>query len=243
MRDRAYVRLALREKVSEERLQRWLEAPARGPLWIAEAWRAERLLYWAPLGQKVLRGAGTADHFFGAQGGLSDRLHGASHLATLLECFEATEAHMRGGMSLETLRASESRARTLDGPYALAFANRHSMSVVAVSWRAEHRAARLGVRLARLAHARGRTPVDREEARRWLGGHAKGLDAGAWDVALRYERVDEKRFRLTIDPDAPLPDVLRDCSPHTQILGSHLGRPASTRRLVLRQGTFEYAIL
>lgn len=242
MRDRVYVRLALRDKLTTPRLRRWLEAPARGHLWVADAWRGERLLYWAPLGQQVLGGARTEDHFAGTQKGLPDWLHGASHVATLLECLAATEAHMRGDVSLDSLRASEAPAETLDGPYAQVLANRPSMNAMGVVWRAQHRLARLGVRLARMVRAHGEAPADHDEARRWLGEHAEGLDARAWDVALRYEPLGGKRFRLAIDPDAPLPNVLEDGSTYTQILQSHLGQPASTRRLVLRQGTFEYGI-
>jgi hypothetical protein len=241
MRDRAYARLALRGELPEERLEAWVGEPARGTSWVADAWRGERLLYWAPLGQDLLAGSSIGDHF-DDQGGVAAWLYGASDCALFLEFLEANEGHMRGTVDVSEVRHVSDRIGSLGLPYDLAVANRAAMYMVSVRWRAEHRLVRLGVLVALVAHESRSVPNTEAEARAWMGSRAVLMDAGAWDVALKYERLGDKCCRIAVDPKSPLPAIFEETSAAAQVLQSPLGAPPGNRVLQAGGGGFEFQL-
>ena len=56
--------------------------------------------------------------------------------------------------------------------------------------------------LVRVARGADRAPVSEAEVRVALGTHAGDLDGDAWTQAIRYERVNEKRFRFVVREDS-----------------------------------------
>ena len=148
MRDRAFVRLAVRGELPQERLERWIAEPTKGISWMADAWRGERLLYSAPLGQDLLAGSSMSDHFDGEGGGVEGWLHGASNCAAYLEFLGATEGHLRGTVDADTARREATKVEDLGLPYEHALGIRAATCMTGVRWRAEHRLVRLGAVLA-----------------------------------------------------------------------------------------------
>jgi len=242
MRDRALVRLAVHGALPMERLERWIAEPPQGISWMADAWRGERLLYWAPLGQDLLAGSSMSDHFTDQGGGVEGWLHGASNCASFLEFLAASEGHLRGTVDADAARLKVAKVQDLGPPYELALGNRVALTMMAVRWAAEHRLVRLGTVLALASRRHARAPNSEAEAREWMGDHAALMDAGTWDVALRYERLGPKRFRLAVDPKSTVPTILKGTNEATHAVQSPLGDPASQQTLRARQGGFEFQI-
>jgi hypothetical protein len=242
MRDRAFVRLAVHGDLPKERLDRWLAEPPLGISWMADAWRGERLLYWAPLGQDLLAGSSMGDHFDDQGGGVEGWLHGASKCALFLEFLGANEGHLRGDVDADTLLRAKASVKDLGLPYELARGNRAATCMVAVVLNADHRLARAGAAVALASQQHARVPNTEAEARHWMGDHEPLLEAGPWNVALRYERLGERRFRLAVDPDSAVPSVLVGTNEAAQLTRSPFGEPASKQILYVGRGGFEFQI-
>jgi len=241
MRDRAYARLALRGNLPEEHLKAWLGEPARATSWMADAWRGERLLYWAPLGHDLVAGEAVGD-VLGSRGGVAGWLHGAADCALYLEYLAALEGHQRGSVEVDDLHRLTQRVGRLDYSF-ITPGTPLAVYGMSVSAGAEHRMIRLGVLVALASKRSGAVPDTDEVAREWLGSRAALLDAGTWEVALTYERLGEKRYRIAVDPKSPMPPILRGSIQAAQMRRSALGKPASTQVLGTTHGSFEHSVL
>jgi hypothetical protein len=217
-RDEAFLALVLLGRLDAARREAWLGEPVRAAALCADGWRGERLLFAAPLAQDLLRGVSLAEHF-GGEAEIEDAddfwrwrvrplFRASSDAATYIEGMTAFERYLRGTLDAKSTRAAMAPMEDLGTPFDLMTPNREAMLSSVVNAQTEKRSTQVAAAIVVACREHGTVPRDRDEARLWLGPRAALMDATAFSLALRYEPMDDGRFRIAPDPHGRLPALL-----------------------------------
>ena len=213
-RDRTMLALAFANRAPAAQIDAWLEEPGDQRQCVADALQSERLLWMLPQAIALATGAprlnGSTKPTDAARDLVYVRWQAKRDMARALEARVMAEARLRAPAAPTPLPFVEQWER--EGGWIV---DRTGLSFSAtvqtiLDDRARHRLLRLAVRILRLV--RGGAPLSRTTPAlvRALGRHAAALDAGPWDVALRYRRLSPTRFRMDVDPESPVPSALDD---------------------------------
>ena len=209
IRDRTYLRLMLRGRAPGGALWIWLSERTDEVGRLAQEVRLDRVLYGNSVGQDVLS-ARYLD--LDADIEIDDRLHwwwqGAGDVASWLTLCRTFERYLRGlSPAAEVQRFEELRRARLGRPFVT---DRYHSAILesAVLGNAAHRLARVVAHVLRFKDETGHLPRDADELRSWLGAAATLLDHGPFELALVYDTPGRDRFRVCVDPNTPVPELL-----------------------------------
>jgi hypothetical protein len=205
-RDRTYVELALRNQLPAAARERWLAEPARSLVLMADAFRGARLFDLNFSVDFCENGPGRRPHIDAHWRFLPDHLSrwltAFGECAYMAEVEAGFEARLRDEHSAAPPTSATVNARL--NPFShIAFPNLFEFVHLAVDDDANHRIGRLAMRILALAHG-GALPADGAELAQRLG-EPHALDPGGDHLRLLYERLGNRRFRLTSDPASPTP--------------------------------------
>lgn len=242
-RDRTYVELALRGRLSETARRTWL----------GEESRCLHLVGDAFTGESVLMGMGAAAMFDsegpeGFTGGrnwwqtpFTMRLWVSCYrdCAIMVECETHIAQRLRGERTDTWPSWQQIEARGL-GPLArIAFPNLHESAITSLHADALQRGARLAVRVIGVARD-GTLPADQTALLAALGDPG-ALGPTGDHLHLHYEVPAPGRFRLLIDPGSPLPNF--DDPTRMPLRTKAAGTPPAKEPLVWqRHGLIEIAL-
>ncbi len=224
VRDEAYLRLIAAGWLSPSSAARWFEEPSPHLRWLADGWRGERLMWLVPstlFDQREPWAAAEDNPLLNDEPIWRQRIRQyaftQADAALLLDMYVAIEGRLRRDGTPWPDHASV--RRRLHGPMADSIVNLIECCQTAAMYAANHRCARLAGRV--LVHARAHgVPTDHAACVAAIGAEAFASDGD--HLAMIYERLTPTRFRITIDPTAPMPDVVdaaRFAGPHC-----HLGK-------------------
>ncbi len=211
-RDNAYLEAALRGDLPREREDAWCAEEDPAPALLAEGLRGERLLVGGAVAQGFLEEGVAARDVAGpgsAPGAaLEVWVHGPGDCARYLERLAEAEARLRSAPP-PPLATMEGAVGDVPGAGRILLHQVRNSLLGAdrglAGHRVLHRAARVVVRLVRVAEERGRLPTDDGELRAWLGGDTALLDGDLVEDRLHYELLADEGVRLVPDPDVPPP--------------------------------------
>ena len=249
LRDQAYRTIALQGRLPDDLRTTWAAEPPAAYGWIADAFETERVVFNGVLAHTTLtmswNGAAFTSHPAGISRDPWTPLHivgGTWMWSTgMLDCatIAEVEAHASARLRRERL---DPVSTTLDHRMQFIIArislpNLLMCASTAVKSTASHRLERLAVRLVSDLPRLG-LPADEADLLARLGPHT--LAAVDDLVALRYERLADDRFRLSIDPGTPVPDFA-DAALISSWTRS-FGRPAVGETLKHGSGSLEIQI-
>ena len=218
MRDRAFARLAVRGELPPERLERWIAEPAKGTSWVADAGVVSDSSTGLPSARTSWQGAAWATTSTTRAGcGVGERGVGLRRVPRAPRGRRgAPEGHRGREQGAPGIRPGRRPGLAIRPHGRHADFDVHGRSALAC--RAPTGPTRCpgcpGVPRAKQGPEHG------GGAREWVGPRAAFMNAGAWDVALAYERLGETRYRIAVDPNSPIPAVLEGparrltCSSH-----------------------------
>ncbi len=206
MRDLTYLRLVLRDRVPATHLRAWLAETSDAREQVVRAVRGERLLNWAYLAEL----ASSSDLPRAGARSMDDLdwwLNGERKIARMGRQHLVAEAVLTGEKPVSALDEFDG-----DEDQLLFGLNVPGMMIAIVSTDTAHRMARSAASLVATQHDTGGTlPTGNDEALASALPFRSLSAGGAYAPLLRYERVEEGRFRILADTQAGLaPDVRED---------------------------------
>ncbi|HEY2933328.1 MAG TPA: hypothetical protein VGK99_16435 [Acidobacteriota bacterium] len=210
IRDDTYLSLVLRDRLPETKLSAWSQEERPCVDWVADSVHTERLtlatihpyflagVYVRVRGPRALLPAAKIALFGGNDLEIADRY---------LSQTESWIRNRQGSMPSAKLAAGGMLSAL--GRFTLTRGD--EMLASCLRDKNRHRLFALGAKTVRLARKYRRLPRDESELLAWLQDRnalAQGIDL----PQLRYENLDQA-FRLSVDPNIPLPDYLRPSEP------------------------------
>lgn len=209
VRDRAYLCMVLRARISDDVLEAWVGEASGEIERLAQGMRMERIRYATSVGED-LEARRYLD--WNQDIDMEDRLQlwwkGKGDLASWLELCDAFEAYLQGTGTAETVRRREADNQARAGLPKATPGYHVALLDEALLVNAQHRVPRLAARVLQLSRQHGRLPRDVTELRVWTGSRASLLDASPFELALTYDRLAERAFRVRVDPATAVPDLL-----------------------------------
>ncbi len=228
IRDEAYLRLAVLGRLDDAAAQRWLREEPRAITIMADALRGDRLLGVTPLMADERAQTLASGDLFGLD--LDPAQRALWFIFTSHDCATGLRLHQHAEERLRRLRPDapswQTQHRGMYGAGFFIFANLGESAIMAWEYDTTHRLRRLGLRLMMSAQA---VPADHDA---FVAAYANDihLAAGPDRASLVYERLSERRFRLSIDPATPVPDFADPARiPGRVMLGKpskRIGKPA-----------------
>ncbi len=207
-RDLAYLACAIRGHVDDARIQRWIAEVPRHREWVADGVRAERILFWGVAAGSDVTSLVATDSWATAVAGRVLDVWNAVALphdsAAAIDALHRVEQRLRGapGARMPDVDAISEDFLTPIG--ASLFMGFEGFARAALAGEVHHRAVRCAALVILESRRSGRVPDDEAAfAERWPGR----LDGEGDAPPLRYERLDARQFRVSIDPDAPDSDL------------------------------------
>lgn len=249
LRDQAYRTIALQGRLPDDLRAAWVAEPPAAYDWIADALETERAVFNGVFAKTFLTMSWSTAAFspdpLGMTGDSWTPLNIPSGTwmwsTALLDSATIAEVEAHASARLRRERLDPISA-TLDHriQFIIARISLPNLLMCAsngVKTNASHRIERLAVRLVSDLPRLG-LPTDEADLLAQLGPHS--LAAVDDLVALRYERLADDRFRLSIDPGTPVPDFA-DAALVSSWAGS-FGRPAVSDPLKHGLGSLEIQI-
>ena len=205
MRDRTYLRLVLRDRVPPTHLRAWLAETADAREQEVRAVRGERLLSWAYLADLVEEGSLPRTGFTSLND-LDWWLNAERKIARMGRQHLVAEAVLAGDRPASALdEFAEDEDQLLYG------INVPALMITIVSTDTAHRLARSAASLVLAQRRSGALPKSNAEALASVLPFRAMSTGDAYAPVLRYERVEEGRFRILADTQEGLaPDVRED---------------------------------
>lgn len=200
-RDRAYLELALVDRLPATSRDRWLAEESQTIGMLADCLRYERLSMVAPETNDLSGPWPWKEEYWQEEPQLcSAWLRG---LSSYPACIDAVEAHLRNGRSEPVL--TEGQRKTLQSPLGFMMIEQYLMEALMAD--ARQRMARIVVRILDLAHGGRDLPALHRNLVQLLGDHELS-GTGPYQLRLRYTRIGTVQFRIDVDPTTPPMDVL-----------------------------------
>jgi hypothetical protein len=229
-RDLAYLEAACRGLLTGDQQQRWLDNDPDLLSRLADSHRGWRISGVSSLADHLRSKPGDMSWRYPPRlslpllGGLEDVigggqlwLFGMDDCVVLEEAYAAVEDRLRGRRDdVEYRLVTPSRFRS---PVAAAFGNLVESIQSTLQAQTFQREVRLAVRCLEMARQRGHLPLDEQDFIAQLPVH-DALADGKDRLLLRYEKLATDRFRITVDPQSPVPNYAAgDRLPMYSLLG------------------------
>lgn len=241
IRDTAVFALAWRDRLPAEYRAAWLDEAPMHVHWIARGLEGEIALLWAGMANSLSDGllfdVGSSRAWWWSWSGWQLWTQGYTECSIAVDWLGAWCDRLDNRRpDVLTLPTSGDFAPGV--LTAMALVNCPESALTALQAAARHQQFRLAVRL--LSLPPDELPADRAELERRLADPT-ALNAGGDALALTYERLGPDRFRLSVDPHAPGPNLVVDPG-RIADLGKAVGTPASAEPYVLGSGKVEVSL-